>query len=65
MYLQMDGGCCPSDYDINVRPFLTKIVVISLSAGAFAFYFEWRPMKQRIYSNPINSEADLRDRTIN
>lgn len=70
MYLQMDG--CPAHYSRNVRSFLNEnyrnqwigrqgpIGWPARSPDMTPLdYFLWGTMKQRVYSTPINSEADL------
>lgn len=73
MYLQMDG--CPAHYSLNVRNFLNERYPNKWigRGGPVAWpprspdltpldYFFWGAMKQAVYSEPINTQAELIDR---
>jgi hypothetical protein len=75
MYLQMDG--CPAHNARNVQSFLNENYQNRWIGrqGPVAWparspdmtpldYFLWGTMKQRVYSTPIDSEADLQDRVL-
>lgn len=75
MYLQMDG--CPAHYGREVRRFLNENYPNRWigRGGPVGWparspdltpldYFLWGVMKQRVYSTPINTEAQLHDRII-
>lgn len=76
MYLQMDG--CPAHYAAIVRQFLDETYPNHWIGrrGPIAWparspdmtpldYYLWGHMKQQIYSQPINTQAELQDRIIN
>lgn len=76
MYLQLDG--CPAHYTRAVRDFLNANYANRWIGrqGPVGWpprspdmtpldYFLWGTMKQRIYSTPINTEADLVERIVN
>lgn len=75
MYLQMDG--CPAHYGRNVREFLNNNYAnrwigregpVGWPARSPDLtpldYFLWGHMKQKVYSAPVNSEAELHDRIM-